>query len=125
MDYINEDLYKYLKKLVKTIETQASFSIGNIRILNQTRIDDILCCIDINFPKILNKYRKEYEIENMPSLGLYNRLIAIIKKRPPFIKTIYIINYSEVLKLTEQLKEVLVKDITYVVRTHPELLEDN
>lgn len=122
MDSINEDLTMYLKKLIKTIETQASFSFGNIKILNQTRIDDILCCVDINFPKIIGICMKEYGNDrNLRGMGLYRELIANIKNKPPFAKTSYAVNYKEVLDIAEKLPQALADDIAYIKKTYPNL----
>ena len=124
MNLINEDLGMYLNKLVKTIETQSSFDLGNVKILDQTRIDDILCCIDINFPDVLKKYSKEYKIEkNVHSFDIYRKLIANIKIKPPLTKTKYAVNFKEVVDLVKLLKESIVKDVTYVTKAHPEILE--
>lgn len=123
MEHINGDLAIYLNKLVKTIETQASFEFGNVRILDQTRIDDILCCIDINFPAILNKYLKAYGRDrNVKSFDVYKKLISNIKIKPPLTKNSYAVNYKEVVELVKLLQGSLVQDVTYVCKTYPELL---
>jgi len=127
MESISEDLKIYFIKLLKTIETQASFTLGNKRIVNKTRIDDILCCIDVNFPEILKKYNKVYGIDkNVKSFDLYKQLIANIKNKPLlFGKDSYAVNYKEVLAILQLLEQSLNADINYVLKTYPELTKEN
>lgn len=126
MDYINEDLMQYLNKLVKTIETQSSFEFGNVRILEQNRIDDILCCIDINFPKLLHKFKKAYAKDTaVQSFNIYRKLISNLKVKPPLTKNKYAVNYAEVVALVDDLKHSFVEDIAYICKKYPNLLEDD
>ena len=100
MSEISMDLDMYLKKLIKTIETQSSFSFGNKRFVNKTRIDDILCCIDVNFPNLLKIFRQEYgKDKSVRSFSLYEQLIANIKNKPPFGKDSYMVNMLKSFKL--------------------------
>lgn len=125
MESINNDLYMYLDKLVKTIETQSSISFSGIYVINQTRVDDVLCCIDINFPKVLRKFKKEQnEDKNVHSLHLYDILIKNIKIKLPFIKNNYFVNYSEVLKLVKLLKQSFPADVAYIQKSYPNLLRN-
>ena len=126
MDYINDDLIMYLKKLIKTIETQASFNFGNIFIVNQNRVDDILCCIDVNFPKLLKVYSKEFGIHrNIKSFEIYDKLIASIKCKPPFTKTVYAVNFEKASALVDELQKSFVEDIAYIKKTHPNMSEND
>mgnify|MGYP003571322105 CR=1 FL=1 len=123
MEYINDELIVYLNKLIKTIETQSTLEFGNIKIIDQTRVDDILCCIDINFPEILKKYQKAYgKDRNVKSFDLYQKLINNIKIKPPLTKSKYAVNYSEAFELVKLLKYYFVQDVTYVCKTYPDLL---
>ena len=122
MESINADLLKYLNKLVKTIETQASFSLGSKKTVNKTRIDDILCCIDVNFPKILKRFQQEYgKDQHVRSFNVYEQLIANIKIKPLFGKDSYMVNYDEVVKLIPVLKQSIEADINYIQRTYTNL----
>jgi len=125
MGVVSGELEKYLKKLIKTIETQASFSFGNKKIVNKTRIDDILCCIDVNFPEILKRFLKEYGTDkNVRCFKIYEKLIANIKIKPLLGNDSYAVNYNEVSALIPQLKESIETDVNYVQRTYAGL-QDN
>ena len=125
MDAINDDLYMYLDKLVKTIETQADFKFGGIYVISQNRVDDILCCIDINFPKILKTFKKEQdEDKNVSSLHLYDKLIANIKIKLPFVKANYFVNYGEVSNIVRLLKQSFPADVAYINKSYPNLNKD-
>ena len=122
MDYINDDLIMYLNKLVKTVETQSSFSFGNVYIISQNRIDDILCCIDVNFPQLLKTYAKEFGIHrNIKSFEIYEKLIASIKIKPPFCKTVYAMSFDKVSRYVDELKQSFVDDIKYIKKTYPNM----
>ncbi len=122
METINADLLKYLNKLVNTIETQASFSLGNKKMVNKTRIDDILCCIDVNFPSILKRFQQEYGRDgHVKSFTLYEQLIANIKIKPLFGKDSYMVNYDKVVNIIPMLKQSIENDIHYIERTYSNL----
>lgn len=119
METISADLLKYLNKLAKTIETQASFSFGNKKNVNKTRIDDILCCIDVNFPQILKRFQQEYgKDKHVKSFEVYEQLIANIKIKPLFGKDSYMVNFEAVTKLIPLLKQSIENDINYISKTY-------
>lgn len=125
MEAINDDLYMYLDKLVKTIGTQSNFTFCGVYVINQNRVDDILCCIDINFPKILKIFQKEHGYDrNVRSLQFFDKLIRNIKIKLPFIKTNYFVNYSEVVKLVKLLKQSFPEDVAYIKKSFPKLFRD-
>ena len=126
MEQISDDLKRYLNKLVKTIETQASFKLGNTYILNKTRIDDIICCIDVNFPKALKLFKKHGEYDrHVQSFNLYDKLIVNIKTKMPLIgKVNYSINYSEVVSTVQDLMQSIPQDTAYIEKTYPYLFND-
>ena len=120
-----DDLKMYLNKLVKTIETQSSFDFGNKRILNKTRVDDILCCIDVNFPEELKLFKKHGQTDkNVLSYKLYDKLIANIKIKPLFGTSSYAVNYREVVEYVRLLNESFEKDVLYIKKTYPNILEN-
>lgn len=119
-----EELKMYFNKLLKTIETQAAFKLGNKYLLDKQRIDDILCCIDANFPAILKNYRKKYNNldKNIQSYKSYDSLIANIKIKPPLGNNSYFINYNEVVMLIKGFDSHLSNDIKYLKENYPDLL---
>lgn len=123
MDDNIANLKMYFDKLIKTIETQASFKFGNKRIVDKQRIDDILCCIDANFPEILKLYRKQYgnTDKNVKSFKVYDLLLANIKIKPLFGTNSYSINYSETLQLAANIGRTFASDISYIERSYPDL----
>ena len=119
----NDNLKNLFNKLVKTIETQASFTFGNKRIVDKQRIDDILCNIDIEFPEILRRYRNKHgnTDKNIQSFKTYEKLIANIKIKPLFGKNSYSINYKEVVQLVATIGSNFAHDIKYLEEFYPEL----
>lgn len=124
MESRNEELKMYFTKLVKTIETQANMRLGSIFIVDKQRIDDILCCIDVNFPTLLKKFKQHGgKDKNVRAFNLYNSLIKNIKINPLFIKSLYVVNYAEVVKLTKDIVQYVDEDEAYIQKTYPELLK--
>ena len=126
MEAINDDLYMYLDKLVKTLSTQSNFTFCGIYVINQTRIDDILCCIDINYPKILKTFKKEQEEDkNVHSIKLYENLIKNIRIKLPFVRANYFVNYGEVVNIVKLLKQSFPADVAYITKSYPGLSSRN
>ena len=123
MNYVSDDLILYINKLINTVETQATFRIGNIRILEQNRIDDILCCIDVNFPEALKRFHEERGNDvRIRSFKAYKNLIAHIKVKPPFSKSSYLINYKNMMELVKILQGNIISDMKYISRVYPDLI---
>ena len=119
-----EELKMYLNKLVKTIETQSSFEFGNKRIVNKTRIDDILCCIDANIPEELKLFKKHGQSDkHIKSFNIYNSLIANIRIKPIMGDSSYAINYKEVVELAKIINVTFQQDVEYIRKTYPGLFE--
>ena len=123
MDENIVNLKMYFDKLIKTIETQASFKFGNKHIVDKQRIDDILCCIDANFPKILKLYKKHHGStdKNIKSFKEYDRLIANIKIKPILGNNSYSINYKETVQIASNLGITLSSDVKYIEKSYPNL----
>ena len=123
MESQNEEFKSYFHKLVKTIETQASFTFGSIMIVDKQRIDDILCCIDIAFPSLLKKFKQHGgKDKNVIVYRLYDSLIKHIKINPLFIKSLYATHFDEVSKLSKEIVETVDNEEQYIRKSYPELL---
>ena len=69
-DEASIEIKKYLRKLVKIINEEASFTFFKVKIVEKKRIDDILCCVDATFP---DEYKSL--LTNSFLLGLDTELI--------------------------------------------------
>lgn len=125
MDTETANLKMYFDKLVKTIETQSSFKFGDMYLVDKQRIDDILCCIDANFPHILKAYHKKYgDIDKaIKSFNHYNSLIENIKIKPPLGNNSYLINYNKVIEIIAILGNSFASDIKYINENYSNLNE--
>lgn len=116
------ELHKYFDKLYKTIKSQAIFSLGRLKLIDQQRIDDILCCIDVNMPKIFKTYKNKIGSDGkLKHFLTYNNLMSVIKAKPPFIKSNYLINFEKAGDLIKKLETEITNDLKYLERNYPSL----
>ena len=88
------DIKKYLKKLNILISNNSSFIIGKYRFINKNRVDDIICCMEVSWPKEIKglaQYKKEKNIE---SFKIYKNFLNIITNKTFISSNHYLINYS-------------------------------
>ena len=102
------EIKKFLKKLTVEIDQKSSFSFMNKRYVNKARVDDILCCIEANFPDELKKRK------TLKSMQFYKELLKIVKHKCLFSGNLYSINYNESMKLIDYLVASFRRDFEYL-----------
>lgn len=120
----DEELFKlkeYFDKLLKTINSQAVFTLGNVKYVNKQKLDDILCCIDINFPKELMRFQKKYgnTNSNIKSFKIYQQIINNIKIKPLIGKANYAVRFEEVKILIDKIGRTFSSDMKYIQEHYP------
>ena len=88
------DIKKYLQKLNILISNNSSFIIGKYRFINKNRVDDIICCMEVSWPKEIKglaQYKKEKNIE---SFKIYKNFLNIITNKTFISSNHYLINYN-------------------------------
>ena len=107
------NLNGYYDKLIKILRHEASFKLAGNGIYDKTRIDDVMCCIDANFPKEFQQYKEKYG--NMDSqiktLKLNSQLLTTIKRKPPIGSSSYMIKINEAIAIVECLKRTVAQDL--------------
>lgn len=84
----------YLKKLKKILSNETIFNLGKTRIVNKSKIDDILCCVEGSLPEEYKNYVKKYGITRLKSYSCLNQLHAAIKNKFLFSTSKYAVNMN-------------------------------
>ena len=115
-------LKEYFDKLIKVINSQAVLSLGSTKFVDKQKIDDVLCCIDINFPKKLVEFNKKYGAvdSNIKSFKIYQEMINNIKIKPIIGKSNYAVRYNEVQVLIDRLGRSFNSDLKYIRDHYPD-----
>ncbi|MBQ7126917.1 hypothetical protein IJO12_07515 [bacterium] len=115
-------LKEYFDKLIKVINSQAVLSLGSTKFVDKQKIDDVLCCIDINFPKKLVEFNKKYGAvdSNIKSFKIYQEMINNIKIKPIIGKSNYAVRYNEVQVLIDRLGRSFSSDLKYIQDHYPD-----
>ena len=115
-------LKEYFDKLIKVINSQAVLSLGSTKFVDKQKIDDVLCCIDINLPKKLVEFNKKYGAvdSNIKSFKIYQEMINNIKIKPIIGKSNYAVRYNEVQVLIDRLGRSFSSDLKYIQDHYPD-----
>ena len=110
------NLNGYYDKLIKILRYEASFKLAGKGIYDKTRIDDVMCCIDANFPKEFQQYKEKYGDINrqIRTLKLNVQLTETIKRKPPIGTSSYMVKIEEALSVIERLKKAIPADLNYI-----------
>ena len=107
-------LKKYFRKLLKTINEEASFTLLKVKIINKKKIDDILCCIDATFPDDYKEYVKKNGMKRLKSAGHYQQLVVSIRRKVWFDSNSYDVLYKDAIALIEVIISTIDNDIRKV-----------
>ena len=84
----------YLKKLRNILNNKAVFSLGNTKIVNKSKVDDILCCIEGSLPEEYKNYLNKYGSTKLKSYLYLNHLHAAIKNKFLFSTSKYAVDMN-------------------------------
>ena len=112
---INE-IKKYLKTLVQVLYGNVIFYFPNRRVICKTRIDDILCCIEANFPDLYKEKLRSRKVEKLKSEICYNELKQVLKRQFLFFSSCYIIKYRDAERIINVLLKSFESDIRFLYK---------
>ena len=94
------ELKKYINKLVFYASREAVFNFGDLKILDKTRVDDLLCCIESNIPESYKAYVKS-TLKNKPKSHIcYMQFITIVRKEFFLSSKHYIVRLNDMISVT-------------------------
>lgn len=117
-DEVMVNINKYLKKLMFTIENQASFSFGKTKIVNKKRLDDILCCVEGAIPQEYKKYTQTYGTMGLKSSLYLSKIHAAIKNKFLLSTDVYSVKYKELEPLITAFVAELRKDLNKIYESN-------
>lgn len=95
------DLKKYVNKLTFYIARESVFSFGNTKILDKSRVDDLICCIESSMPEAYKTFIKSSRSNKPKSYICYNQLITSVKKKFFLSSELYIVKNSEIVTMAK------------------------
>ena len=105
---------KYLKKLFKMIENEATFTLISSRIYDKKRIDDVMCCIEASWPEDYKKYCSKFDTKKLRSPFYYKQLILAVKNKFLFSSSCYSVNYNSALEALSLLMKSIEADMRFI-----------
>lgn len=108
------ELQKYLRKLKNIIETEASFSFGDTKIVDKKKIDDVLCCVEANIPNMYKAYLKKGGPRKLSSNNCYLQLLVAIKNKFFLSTNVYKVDAVDSIGCINVLLKTWASDIRYV-----------
>ena len=109
-----QDLKLYLNKLKRIITNESSFSFGNKWIISKSRVDDIVCCVQANYPDDFTEYVKRNGIKSLQSHLCYQQLLAVVTKKFILSPEHYLIDFARFISLLGMLIQTMEKEKTRV-----------
>ena len=103
-----EEIRKYVNKLNFILTNDAIFSLFLNKFVNKKRIDDIICCIDANWPDKL-KTKNQLE-EKFFSEKAYIMFVKNITQKTFISSSLYKVNYNEFLQQSKGLLKAIETD---------------
>lgn len=101
---------KYLKKLKTIIENEATFIFFKTRLINKSRLDDILCCIEASFPDEYKDCIKRTGGKSLRSYRMYRELVGLIKRKSLLSSASYSVLFQEAINVIDNLSRGILSD---------------
>ena len=90
-----ENLNSYIQKLRKIVSFDCSFTFGNTKIVNKSRIDDVICCIQASYPKDYKEYVKRNGTKSLETYLFFQKMLSVATNKWFLSSNFYAINYAE------------------------------
>jgi hypothetical protein len=111
------DFNKYLTKLNTIISNQANFSFVGYKIIEKSKIDDVLCCLQSIIPKEYKQYqlwnRQEHQLS---SQILYTELLETLNRNFLGNKNLCIVTANKTYNLISSLKKQFPIDLNIIAK---------
>lgn len=113
---------KFLSKLKKEIEEQATFTWFKTKFVSKKRIDDLLCCIEGSFPEEYKQRIRETGGIGLNGYRAYQRLANIVRRKAFFSSESYSVDYVEVFSQIRVFQSGLKLDFKKLCETNDTML---
>ena len=98
-DEVIVEIKKYILKLKKIIQNEATFVFFTNKLVNKKKIDDILCCIEGALPSDYAEYIKKYGVNSLQSNIFLQKVHQAIKNKFMMSSDSYLVDYKKTEKM--------------------------
>ena len=109
-----QDIKKYLRKLLKLIDQEAMFTFFKTKLVDKSRADDIICCIEASFTDEYKNFVKKTGGKKLKSYGLWQRALAAIKNRYFLSSSVYSVRTTEAMQTISGVISTIDSDIKFL-----------
>lgn len=116
-DEVIVEIKKYMLKLKKIVQCEASFIFFTTKLINKKKLDDILCCVEGALPDEYAEYLKKYGINSLQSNIFLQKVHQAIKNKFLFSSDYYLVNHNQTEKMIGFFINHLREDLTTIAKT--------
>ena len=116
-DEVMVEIKKYMLKLKKIIQCDATFTFFTRKLVSKKKIDDILCCIEGALPHEYAEYLKKYGINSIQSNIFLQKVHQAIKNKFLFSSDSYLVDHTNAEKMLNLFINHLREDLNLIART--------
>ncbi len=109
-----QDLKKYLRKLLKLIDQEPVFTFFKTKLVDKSRVDDIICCIEASFTDEYKNFVKKTSGKKLKSYGLWQKSLAAIKNKFCFSTSLYSVRTAEAMQAISGVISTIDSDINFL-----------
>lgn len=109
-----DEIKDYLIKLDNLIRHDAEFTFIDVKLVNKTKVDDLLCCFLAVLPEKYKKYLKGHSEKKLSSVVAYQSMHKALIRTFFFNKNLYMVEYARVLKNISTIMLMIERDIAFV-----------
>ena len=104
---------KYLRKLLKVVMQEATFSLIKSKIIDKNRIDDVLCCVEASWPEDYKRYITKVNSKKLKSPIYYKQMVLAIKNKFLFSTSCYSVRYDNAVQAINMLIKSIDTDMAF------------
>lgn len=123
IEELTAETKKYLEKLKKIVEMEPEFFITKTKLVSQTRVDDVMCCIEASFPVAYRNYINDRGGRSMKSYSSYLSLYSAMKKKFFLAPSSYSVNQKEVVALITMIIKTIDKDLKLILENQTHMFD--
>ena len=115
-DEVVVEVKKYILKLKKIIQNEATFVFFTNKLVNKKKIDDILCCIEGALPSDYAEYIKKYGVNSLQSNIFLQKVHQAIKNKFMMSSDSYLVDYKKTEKMLFLFITNLREDLLHIAK---------
>ena len=108
------ELKKYLKKLLRLIEYEATFTFFKTKLIDKSRADDIICCIEASFPKEYKEFVKRTGGKKLRSNFLWIQVLEAVRNKFCFSTCVYSVRTAAAIQAITSMGSVIDSDMRII-----------